>query len=79
MALRWFAGGKPADIMQIHGVAYMEVYNSVWKVADAVNTCPQLKMTFPNHEEQLEIAQAFKAKSKVDFDNCVGCIDGMLI
>ena len=79
-ALHYFAGGEPADIMQTHGVAYMEVYNSVWKVVDAVNSCPELQFTFPhNHALQQQIAAAFKAKSDVAFDNCVGCIDGMLV
>ena len=79
-AIRYFAGGDPADIMLTHGVAYMEVYNSVWKVVDAINSCPELQITFPhNHAIQQEIANAFKAKSEVGFDNCVGCIDGMLL
>ena len=42
MALRWFAGGEPIDIMQTHGVGYDEVYNSVWEIVDAINACPQL-------------------------------------
>ena len=29
--------------------------------------------------EQEKIAQGFKKKSWVGFDNCVGCIDGMLV
>lgn len=80
MALRWFAGGDPADIFQVHGVHLNEVYTSVWAVVDAINLCPELQMKFPsNHEEQREIAQAFKEKSKADLDGCVGCVDGMLV
>ena len=36
MALRWFAGGEASDIFQIHGVAYGEVYRSVWRIVDAI-------------------------------------------
>ena len=56
MAIRWFAGGDPADIFQVHGVHYLEVYKSVWLVVDAINQCPQLQIRFPtDHEEQRTI------------------------
>ena len=79
MALRWFAGGEPIDIMQTHGVGYYEVYISVWSVVDAINSCPHLSIQFPTHGEQIEIAEGFRKKSWVNFDNCVGCIEGMLV
>ena len=44
MAIRWFAGGEPADIFQVHGVGYKEVLSSVWQVVDAVNLCPELQI-----------------------------------
>ncbi|KAG7353530.1 DDE superfamily endonuclease [Nitzschia inconspicua] len=80
MALRWFAGGDPLDIFQVHGVAPEQVYISVWIVVDAINQCPTLQIKFPtSHEEQRRIADGFRTKSKVGFPNCVGCIDGMLV
>lgn len=80
MALRWFAGGDPLDIFQVHGVHYQEVYNSLWIVVDAINSCPELQIKFPtNHQTQLEIASGFQKISRAGFDNCVGCIDCMLI
>ena len=80
MALRWFAGGDPLDIMQTHGVGPTEVLTSVWRIVDAVNACPQLQMHFPiDLEGQRSIANGFEKKSHVGFDNCVGCIDGMLV
>ena len=80
MAIRWFAGGEAADIFQVHGVGYKEVYNSVWQVVDAINICPALQIVFPSsHEEQKLIARGFKAKSRADFSNCVGCIDGVTV
>ena len=80
MALRWFAGGDAIDIMQTHGVSNAEVYRSVWMVVDAINACPELQIRFPrDYTAQQELARAFKRKSFPEFDNCVGCIDGMLV
>ena len=80
MALRWFAGGEAIDIMQTHGVSYTDVYKSVWLVVDAINSCPELQIRFPvDYAAQQELADAFKKKSFPGFDNCVGCIDGMLV
>ena len=79
MALRYFAGGEPIDIIQTHGVGYYKVYTSVWNVVDAINACPLLSIKFPTHEQQKEIAAGFKKKSWVNFGNCIGCIDGMLV
>jgi hypothetical protein len=80
MALRWFAGGDPLDIFQVHGVGYKQVYNSVWEVADAINQCPEIQIRFPtDHRAQLLIAEGFQKKLRVGFSTRVGCIDGMLI
>lgn len=47
---------------------------------DAVNNCKDLQIQFPkSHAEQEKIAAAFKQKSSANFDNCVGCIDCMLV
>ena len=79
IALRWFAGGDPINIMQTHGVAFSEVYKSIWKIVDAINACKKLSIKFPNHVDQRIIAEGFKSKSWVEFHNCAGCIDGMLV
>ena len=65
MAIRYFAGGCPADIMSSHGVGYNDVYNSVWEVVEAINSCKELKITFPDHNEQIQIANRFEQKSSV--------------
>ena len=66
--------------MSLHGIGFNDVYGSVWVITDAINTCPKLNFEFPTyHEKQKEIVAGFKQKSGVDFDNCAGCIDGMLI
>ena len=80
IALRYFAGGSPYGLMSSHGVGYNNIYHSVWGIVDAVNQCQKLQISYPmSHEKQKEIASKFANKSDVGFDNCAGCIDGMLI
>ena len=79
IALRYFAGGCPYDILLTHGVSYKSVFVSVWGVVDAVNKCKELEFSFPNHEEQQKIAAGFKKKSGANFSNVIGAIDGILI
>ena len=53
---------------------------SVWIIVDLVNLCDSIKIKFPcTHSEQNTVAQGLKKKSWVGFDNCVGCVDGLLI
>jgi DDE superfamily endonuclease len=80
VALRYFAGGRPDDIALVHGISHSEVFNSVWKVVDAVNSCKNLNIGFPqSHTAQRKIARAFELKSDPSFTMCAGCLDGMLI
>jgi hypothetical protein len=80
IALRFFAGGSAYDIALVHGVSYVEVYRSVWRVVDAVNQCAELCIQFPSdHQAQKDIAQGFQRKSSAKFDCCVGAVDGILI
>ena len=80
IAIRYFAGASPYDLMVIHGVGMTDVYKSIWLIVDAVNLCPSFRIVFPTcHEQQKNIAEGFRAKSWVDFDNCVGAVDGILI
>lgn len=58
----------------------MDVFGSVWNVADAVNNCPELAIRFPtDHDEQRAIAGGFCDKSKAGFTCCMGAIDGLLM
>jgi hypothetical protein len=80
MAIRYFAGGDPLDICVVFGVTKEAVYRSAWIVVDAIHQTKQLNISFPTkHEEQLKVADEFKLKSKAQFDNCAGCIDGILV
>ena len=79
MALRYFAGGCPYDIMQVHGVSHVSIFVSVWGVVDAINATKYFNYSFPTHKQQMKIAAAFQAKSGAGFDNVVGAIDGLVI
>lgn len=80
MALRFFAGGDKYDIADSHGVHPVEVYRSVWRVVDAIHNTKALEIDFPTvKEDQMAIARGFKEKSDAEFDNCVGCVDGMIV
>lgn len=79
-ALRYFAGGRPDDICLSHGISHSEVFNSIWLVVDAVNSCNELAFQYPtSHDAQRAIAKGFQQISTPGFDNCAGCIDGMLV
>ena len=77
MALRWMAVGDKFDN---HGIGIDEVMESVWQLVDIVNANETLKINLPtSYADQQEIADGFKMTSSPQFNNCVGCIDGMLI
>ena len=52
VALRFYAGGRPEDIMLVHGISFVEVYKSVWVVADAVNSSPLLRFQYSSDHDQ---------------------------
>jgi hypothetical protein len=80
IAIRYFAGGSPYDIMSKFGVSHTSVFESVWMVVEAVNKLPAMNIEYPSDiEEQKMIARGFCSASKVKFDCCTGAIDGILI
>ena len=79
-ALRFFAGASPYDIMAKYGISKNSVSESVWAVVKAVNNLDEFIIEYPDSEEvQLEIARKFQSVSEVNFSNCAGAIDGILI
>ena len=79
VALRYYAGGQPEDIMLVHGISFSEVFRSLWLVADAVNSCDSLAFSYPtDHNTQRAIAAAFEARSQAGFKCCGGVVDCML-
>ena len=80
IVIRYFAGASPIDLMIAYGVGFVDVYHSVWQIVDTIHLCDNLKKSFPtSHVKQREIAGSFASLSWLDFDNCVGCVDGILI
>jgi hypothetical protein len=79
-ALRYFAGGSPCDLMGKYGISHTQVLDSVWNVVEAINRLRKFFIEYPSdHKEQENIASGFRQGSAVDFDNCAGAIDGILI
>ena len=68
------------DITISHAIGKTDIYHSVWSVAHAANQCPSLQFKFPTTvAECKEVAEEFTFRSQAGFNNCVGCIDGMLV
>ena len=59
IAIRFFAGADPYDIMLIHDVGLASVYYSVWGVVDAINTTDGLAYHFPNHDKEKRLQKDF--------------------
>ena len=79
-ALRFFAGGSYLDITISHAFGKTDIYHSVWSVIHAANQCPSLQFKFlTTVAECKEVAEEFTFRSQAGFNNCVGCIDGMLV
>ena len=79
-ALRYFAGGSYLDISISHGISKTDVYRSVWAVVYATNISTSLQFRFPTTSEECKsMAYDFTFRSKAGFNNCVGCINGMLL
>ena len=79
-ALRLFIGGSYLDIAISYGIEKTVVYRSVWSVVHATNISTALQFRFlTTLEECKSMATDFTFRSKAGFDNCVGCIDGMLL
>jgi hypothetical protein len=64
--------------MNIYGVSHTITLDSVWCI-EATNQVADFYKYPESHFEQKEIAKGFKEKSNVDFSNCAGCVDGLLI
>ena len=79
IALRYFAGASPYDLIVTHGVSLTSVFYSIWGVVDCVNKCSEFDIIFPDYNEQQGIANGFRKKSGADFGTVIGAIDGILI
>ena len=63
-----------------HVIGVTNFYLSIWAIVDAMNRCPLLQFQFPTTiAECWTISTKFSARSKAGFNNCIRCIDGLLI
>ena len=81
IALRFFKGCPSLDVSEIFGVSHAAVIDtSIWIVVQAINELAVFNLEYPaDHQTQLKIAEGFRRVSDVEFDNCAGAIDGILI
>jgi hypothetical protein len=66
--------------MAKYGIFHASVLESIWAVIEAVNSYDEFVIEYPASETaQLKIAREFQNVSEVQFSNCAGAIDGILI
>ena len=79
VALRYFAGGCPLDLICIYKISKTQVFRCIWLVVDAVNTYLK-NMHFPidDADALAELELGFRAATRGDFwRGQVGAIDGV--
>ena len=80
IAIRYFAGGSPYDIMAKFGVSHSTIFESIWIIVEAINSFKKFNISYPSDQQlQEKIARGFCSASEVKFDCCAGAIDGILI
>jgi hypothetical protein len=63
-----------------YGISHAAVLESIWAIVEAVNSYDELIIEYSASETaQLKIACEFHNVSEVQFSNCTGTIEGMLI
>jgi len=80
-AIRWLAGGSYLDIKANAGISKSSFYRIVWSTIDAINSCEELALKFPQSlEECTECAEDFRYVSFGDaITNCVSVADGYAV
>ena len=69
IAICFFAGGDPYDIVQSYGMSHTSVFLSVDAIVETMNSMEEFKIEYPvDHEVQRQIALGFKEKSQVGFE-----------
>ena len=77
VALRYFAGGDPLDLMLIYGMSKAQVMLSVWRAVDALNIClHNIKFPIDDLEALQSLEADFRAGTRGNFwKGQVGAID----
>jgi hypothetical protein len=66
--------------MPKYGISKKSLRESIWAVVEAVNSLDEFIIEYPDSEEvRLKLACKFQTVSEVEFNNCAGVIDGILI
>lgn len=78
LGLRALGGGRLLDLRHIIGASLSASYKAFDNFVDAINTCPDLDINFPQSPaEWKEVNDGFSAKSSDGImQGCVGAIDG---
>jgi hypothetical protein len=79
--LRWLAGGSYLDQKDVYSYSQSSYYRIQDIFIDAVLTCDDLDICFPDFAEDLESVRVrFESKStNLVFRGCVGAMDGLLV
>ena len=79
VALRYFAGGCPLDLICIYKMGKTQVFRCIWLVVDAVNThLKNIHFPIDDADALAELELGFRAATRGDFwRGQVGAIDGV--
>ena len=79
VALRYFAGGDPLDLMLIYCISKRMVYYCIWQVVDALNNhLDNIHFPIDDVQKLKELEAGFRAASRGGFwEGQVGAIDGV--
>ena len=65
IALQYFAGGSPYDIMVKLGVSHSSIFDCVWIVVEAINSVSAMKIEYLSDvEEQKKMLGGFAIQAK---------------
>ena len=63
-----------------HAIGVTDFYLYIWAIVDATKRCPSLQFQFPTTISECQTTSTeFSPRNKAGFNNCIGCIDGLLI
>jgi hypothetical protein len=81
IGIRWLAGGRYVDIRHVYGCSVASVFRFRDMFIDAVLSCKELEIVFPDTDEQFKSTAAkFADKSSDGIKiGCVGAIDGLFV
>jgi hypothetical protein len=80
VALRFYAGAMVSDLTLVYEVSSDFVYDSLWRVTDAINKNFPITFNLRDLEKLKERSRAFSDASHIDgWDGQVGSVDGLHI